>query len=282
MSPILGAHVTAISERSSIVVGAHRARARAGWAFLRDEAAICRALEFALVLSIWLFSRAYAGLVHNSRTYIGRAVADLHPGGLARDLVFSLDGQTQLTGYSLLTRPLVRLLGPDLAAFSLTAVTLVVWLAVAVWLAQRVVGRRLASAAVICATMLPAAYGPFAIFNFGEAFAVPRGVAEACVMVALVCLLERRTLLAFACIGLAAFMHVPTALAGAGVAFFFALEATPALWLLVPLGAAAVGACGLLHVGPAKTLFQIYDPAWLAVMRVRNPFLFISEWSADG
>jgi hypothetical protein len=235
-----------------------------------------------LVLSVWLLSRPYAGLIHDSRTYIGRALADLHPHGLGRDLLFSLDGQTQLSGYSLLSRPLVGLLGPDLAGFVLTGSTLILWLVAAAALAERLVGRRFATAAIVCAAMLPTTYGPFAIFSLGEAFAAPRGLAEACVLLAVACALEQRTLLAFAGLGLAAFMHVPTAVAGAGVVFLFAVQATPLLWLLVPLGGAAVVASGLMHVGPARTLFQAYDPAWLAAMRLRNPFLFLDEWSGDG
>ncbi|MGC1305430.1 MAG: hypothetical protein WA840_23920 [Caulobacteraceae bacterium] len=244
----------------------------------RYGAAAVATLQALLVLAIWLLSRSYDGIVHDSRIYIGRIAADLDPMGLGREALFSLDGQTKFTVYSWLAEPLVRLLRPALAAMVLTLATLMTWLAAATWMADRLMTRRLVMAGLICASMLPAVYGPFDIFSFGEAFTTPRGMAEVAVLAALAAMLDKRRSLSAGLLLFASLMHVPTALAGLGVAFLIGAFEMPGLWLLAPVGCGAVIVGGCLHLGPLKTLFQAYDPAWLAVMHLRNPFLFVSQW----
>ncbi|MDR3409064.1 MAG: hypothetical protein P4L68_11250 [Methylovirgula sp.] len=233
-----------------------------------------------LVLAIWLFSRGYNGIRHDARIYIGRALADLEPNGVGRDALFAFDNQTHLTAYSLLTTPLVRLLGASVANIVITYATLSIWIAAATWLAWQVMPRRLIPAALICAATLPAFYGPFNIFSFAEPFAVPRGLAEAGVLFALAALLSEKRLLACGAILFALALHVPTALVGAGVVFILLAVETPALWLAaIAFGAIAIMAA-LLQLGPFKGLLQSYDPVWLAINRERNPFLFESLWPA--
>ncbi|MEW6436140.1 MAG: hypothetical protein AB1508_03100 [Pseudomonadota bacterium] len=237
-------------------------------------------LQILLVVSVWLLSRGYLGILHDARIYIGRALADLDPDGIGRDALFAFDGQTHLTVYSFLTLPLVRLLGASMAAIVITYTTLLIWLAAAAWLACQMMPRRLIAAALICVAALPAVYGPFGIFSFGEPFAVPRGLAEAGVLFALAAVLSRRRFLAGGALVVSLALHAPTALAGAGVVFIMLASETPILWLIALAAGAAALVAGLLHLGPAKILFETYDPSWLAIIRARNPFLFESLWPA--
>ena len=235
-------------------------------------------LQAAVVLSIWLLHRFYRGIVHDSRIYIGRALADLDPHGLGREPAFLYDEQTKHTIFSHLLVPLVAAFGPSTTSIGVTLAALLIWLAAAAWLASRLAPPRLVPAALICAAVLPAVYGPFDIFSFGEALATPRGFAEAGVLAGLAALMSDRRLLCGGLLLVAALFHPVIAAPGFGVMFLVLAQEDRRWWGLAPLGLIALCAAGALHLGPAKTLFSAYDPAWLRVMHIRNGFLFVADW----
>jgi hypothetical protein len=240
------------------------------------------ALQAAFVLAIWLLSRGYNGISNDSLIYIGRAMADLDPQGIGRDALFTFDGQTKYTAYTLLARPLVHLLGPSVATMGLTVGTLLLWIVAAAYLASRLMTRRLVPTALICAALLPATYGPFNVFSFGEALATPRGLAEAACLAAIAAALDDRRYAAVGFLLVAILLHIPTAMIGLGVVLLLHFRKTPLILLLLAACAGmAVSGAGLLHLGPAADLFQFYDPAWLAAVKIRNPFLFESMWPAN-
>ncbi len=235
-------------------------------------------LQATVVLSIWLLNRFYRGIVHDSRIYLGRALANLDPQGLGREPTFQYDGQTQHTIFSHLMTPLVAAFGPSATSMAVALTALLIWLAAAAWLANRLMPRRVVPAALICAAALPAVYGPFEIFSFGEALATPRGFAEAGVLAGLAALLSGRRLLCIALLLLAAAFHPIMAASGFGVLFLVLAQEDRRWWGLAPVGLVAVVAAGALHLGPGKALFSVYDPAWLTVMHRRNGFLFLKDW----
>ncbi len=235
-------------------------------------------LQATVVLSIWLLNRFYRGIVHDSRIYLGRAVADLDPHGLGREPTFQYDGQTDHTIFSHLVTPLVGAFGPSATSMGVALFALLVWLAAATWLANRLMPKRLVPAALICAAVLPAVYGPFEIFSFGEALATPRGFAEAGVLAGLAALLSGRRLLCGALLLSAAAFHPIMAAPGFGVLFLVLAQEDRRWWGLAPVGLLAGLVAGVLHLGPAKALFSVYDPAWLTVMHRRNGFLFLADW----
>jgi hypothetical protein len=233
-----------------------------------------------LVVSAWLATRPYGGIRHDAFIYIGRALADIDPKGVGRDALFTFDGQTRLSAYNYLSVPLVHYLGPSVAAAVLTCITLAIWLAAATWLASRLMPRRLLAAALICAATLPAVYGPFGVFSFAEAFAVPRGLAEAIVLASIAALLSGRRIASCCLLLLALAFHTPTALVGIGIVFIMLAREWPLLWLSFAGLCAGIISAACLHIGPFSTLLQHYDPVWLAINRERNPFLFESMWPA--
>jgi len=235
-------------------------------------------LEAVVVLSIWLMNRFYRGIVHDSRIYIGRALADLDPQGLGREPTFLYDHQTQNSIFPHLITPLVRAFGPSATSMGVALAALLIWLAAAAWLASRMMPRRLVPAALICAALLPAFYGPFDIFSFGEALATPRGFAEAGVLAGLAALLGGRRILCGGLLLLAALFHPVMAAPGFGVAFLILATEDRRWWGLAPLGLIGLIAAGALHLGPAKALFSVYDPEWLRVLHVRDHFLFLADW----
>jgi len=235
-------------------------------------------LQAVVVLSIWLISRFYRGIVQDSRIYIGRAMADLDPQGLGRELTFQYDEQTQHTIFSHLILPMVQAFGPSTTSIAVTLAALLIWLAAAAWLASRLMPRRMVPAALICAALLPAVYGPFDIFSFGEAMATPRGFAEAGVMAGLAALLGGRRLLCVALLVMAALFHPIMAAPGFGVMVVVFAEKDRRWWWAPLIGLVGLLAAGALHLGAAKALFSVYDPAWLQVMHRKNHLLFLMDW----
>ncbi len=237
-------------------------------------------LEAAVVVSIWLLSRLYQGIVQDNRIYLGRALADLDPQGLGREPAFLYDHQTTHTIFSHLIRPLVATLGPSATSISVTLAILLIWLAAAAWLAHRLMPRGMVAAALICAAVLPAFYGPFDICWFGQAPTAPRGFAEAIVMAALAALLGGRRLLAGALLLLAAAFHPIMAAPGFGVMFLMLAREDRRWWGLVPLGLIGLIAAGGLQLDPAKTLFTTVDPDWRRAIHRYIGVLFVTNWPA--
>jgi hypothetical protein len=236
--------------------------------------------EATVILSVWLLNRYYEGIVNDNRIYIGRVLADLDPHGLGREPAFIYDEQTKHTIFSHLLTPLVAAFGPSATSMGVTLVILLIWLAAATWLAHKLMPRRMVPAALICAAVLPAFYGPLDIFAFGQALVTPRGFAEAGVLAALAALLSGRRLLCAALLTLAAAFHPIMVAPGFGVMFLFLAQKDWRWWGLVPLGLIGLLAAGALHLGPAKTLLTVFDPDWRYVIHRYKGFLFVANWPA--
>ena len=142
-----------------------------------------RAAPWLAIAAITLLAKPYLGLHHDARIYVGRALADLDPAGVGRDLMYASDGQS---GFSLFPRILppwlMGALGLAGACTATTLAALACWtLAAGVFLENWAGEKRhlLLAAALI----LPCSYGGL-VFTYGEAMAAPRPFAEALVLCA--------------------------------------------------------------------------------------------------
>jgi hypothetical protein len=79
---------------------------------------------------------------------------------------------------------------------------------------------------------------------------------------------------------LAAAFHPIMAAPGLGVLGLVLAKEDRRWWGLIPLGLIGVLAAAALHLGPAKTLFTVFDPSWRHVLYRYKGFLFLSNWSA--
>ena len=241
------------------------------------------ALSAAALLSLWLFAHPYAGIIHDARLYVGRALADLDPQGLGQDLLFAHDGQSGFTVYRPLIRAGVITFGAGPAALSATLVNLCLWFAAAAAWGSRHAppsayqGRRLAAMLVTVAVLDPT-YGGFDVFRYGEAFASPRPLAEAAVMVGLALLASGRLWLALLPMLLAATLHPVMALPGLLIAFLVHAERDRRLWLLPIVGGFLAVGAALAHLPLADRLLTRTDPAWTHILEVRTPYLFATWW----
>ncbi len=234
-----------------------------------------------ITIAVWLLSRPFEGVDGDARIYMARALADLDPAGVGRDMMFVLDGQSQFSIFSYLADRLVAAFNPSGATLVFAILNVICWLTAAQFFIGRFAEGRMKWAILLIVAALPAGYGPFHMLRFGEQYAIPRPLAEACVLAALGFLIDGRRWLAGLCLGLATAFHPIMALPGILI-FGIDLCRADRRWIGAGLGigsmSLAAAFCGLPIVDRLTTLI---DHEWLALLQVRNPYLFPALWPVE-
>jgi hypothetical protein len=245
----------------------------------------CCAVAALGVLALFLLARPYSGILHDARLYVGYALAALHPGYLAEDMVLAEKGQSGFTVFPALLVFVVEMFGSSLGAKLVSLAALVLWLGAAAALVMTLSQGRTRWVMLIFVAVLPAHYACYEVFSYAEAMAVPRPFAEAFVLLALALLVAGRKLAALAPLAVAVLFHPIMALPGLAVwywlTFFDAQErvARPVVGAVVGLVAlAGLTLAALLGVAVADRLFTVVDPIWRDILMTRSPYLFMSAW----
>lgn len=166
---------------------------------------------------VFVSSRPYLGIVQDAYLYMGRALADLDPNGVGRDLMFVRDGQFGFSLFRYAAKAMVWCSGPAAAAETLAIMAALGWFFAAAALARQFISGGAVWAVVIFVALLPVSYGAPYPFGFAELLAIPRPFAEALVLAGLAALAARRDLVSLCCLVAAALLHPLMALAGFGV-----------------------------------------------------------------
>lgn len=253
------------------------ARLRAGLARLGQGpwlALVATAALFAL-------SRAYQGVRHDARLYVGDALAKLDPSGVGRDLMFVHDGQFGFSLYTPLLGRLVGALGLANASLITVAATLILWFAGLVLLTRALTAGRSPAvrwAVLVFVIALPPFYGPLNVISFGEPFAVPRGLAEAAGLAGMAAYLWGRRITALTLFAAGMLFHPIMGLCGLA-AVYLALCLEDRRWLIPGLaGGVAVLAAAALGLPVAGRLLTVMDPTWRHLVEARSPILFPALW----
>jgi hypothetical protein len=225
-----------------------------------------------LCVLTWVLSHPYRGLIHDAGLYTLQAMSHLHPGTLSGDAFLRFGSQDTFTIFSPLYAWFIQAFGVEPAAAALTLCAQVAVLASAWLLARSVSHARLAMLGLFVLLAIPGFYGADRVFTCIESFLTPRMLAEALVLAGLACLLRERRVLAIALMLLAALFHPIMAVAGCA-ALLCAMVAIP-----YPGTACILSAAGL---GFAAWLSGSIDPAWLALIRERSPYLFLGNWHLE-
>ncbi|HMN73824.1 MAG TPA: hypothetical protein PKA55_18335 [Rhodoblastus sp.] len=227
------------------------------------------------VAALFVVRHPYEGIVGDGMIYIGRALANLDPGGVGRDLMFQNDGQSNFTLYPAIATFLLKFMSPLAAGALLAAIAMTLWLG-GIWALVRASGEKRVWAAL--GVVVTAATG-YAFLNPAEATPVPRPVSEALVLFALAAILTSRLRLAFVLLMLAAAFHPIMALPGIAV-FYLVLCHRDRRWVWFGVAcAAAIGVAAALGLPLFDRLTQRMDAEWLDVVRQRNSYLFPHEWT---
>ena len=235
---------------------------------------------FLALAAFYALEHPYAGILGDSKIYMGRALADIDASGVGRDLMFRLDGQSQFSLFTPAARWLVAHLQLATGAMVIAAFGGVLWFAGAFAFArQALAGRAAIIALVIFAA--PAVYGPDGLLSYAEMLAEPRPYAEAITLFALAAYVARQTILSFALLAVAAALHPIMALAGVA-AIGLALCVEDRRWLIAAGAACVIFAIGVVVDAPiAGRLRVLIDPTWLELLKNRNAYLFPSFYDAD-
>ncbi len=230
------------------------------------------AMLLLLCVLTWALSHPYRGLIHDAGLYTLQAMSHLHPGTLSGDAFLRFGSQDAFTLFSPLYAWFIELFGVEPAAALLTFCAQAAMLTAAWFLARSVSNARLAMLGVCVLVAIPGYYGADRVFTCVEAFLTPRMMAEALVLAGLACLLRERRALAIGLMMLAALLHPIIAIAG-WAALLCAMVAIP-----YPRAACLLAAAGL---GLAALVTGSIDPAWLALIRERSPYLFLGNWHLE-
>ena len=227
------------------------------------------------VFALFAIRHPYMGLVGDGMIYMGRALANLDPGGVGRDLMFQNDGQSNFTLYPAISTFLLKFMSPLAAGALLSAIAMALWFG-GIWSVVRASGEKRVWVAL--GVVVTAATG-YAFLNPAEATPVPRPVSEALVLFALAAILTSRLRLAFVLLALAAAFHPIMALPGIAV-FYLVLCRRDRRWVWFGVACAAgIGVAAALGLPLFDRLTQRTDAEWLGVVLRRNPYLFPHEWS---
>lgn len=234
------------------------------------------------VAGLWLVTRPYEGIIHDSTLYTLQALSDLHP--TLRQDVFVSESFQKAAGslFNTAYATLIARLGLIPANLGLTLVAGLAWVGALILFCRSIIaGRNAQLAAVVAVLTLSPLYSGDVAFAYGERFITARLPAEACALLGLASWASGRRLLAVAILVLACALH-PLMGVGALAIVFVQAAWADRRWLGLPL-VVAVAALpwGLLH-GPqvVQLLTTSYDPAWDAVVRLRDPCCFVGVWDA--
>ena len=123
---------------------------------------------------VFVLSRPYRGIIQDAHIYMGRALADLDPAGVGRDLMFVHDGQFGFSLFRLVADAMVWGLGLALAAKSLAFLAALAWFFGIFAFARQFAKGATVWVAVIFTVLLPNSYGASYPLGFAELNAIPR------------------------------------------------------------------------------------------------------------
>jgi hypothetical protein len=238
------------------------------------------ALGLVALALLWLATRPYAGVIHDSKFYAVQAIAWADPARFAEDLFFAFGSQDGFSVFQRLYAPFVAWLGVPVAHALVLAAGHLLWLGAAWMLAAALLpGMALRLWSLAALMLLPRGYGYLATLGYGEPFVTPRLFAEAASVAALALALRGRLALPVVLLVGAALLHPLIAAPAIAVLVLLRLAAWPRLAAaLVGAGVLLAALVPLLPAGLPERIGTM-DAAWRTVVAMRSPFVLVAAWS---
>lgn len=249
-----------------------------------DRAKPARLVQLASIISVlavWLLARPYIGIAMDGIIYVGRALADLDPAGIGRQLDYAHDGQAAFSLFSPLLRWLTSAIGAGPSAELAGTAGLVAWIAAAAFLFGRFAKGERLWAVLICMAVLPAYYGFRSAFQVAEPLATPRALAEAACLAAIGLAVRERFIAGLCALIAALLLHPLMALPAVVVILILLSLKEPKWWLMFPAGLLIFVTMAVLGAPVAHRLLESFDPLWRGLIAQRAPLVFISLWPQD-
>ncbi len=77
-----------------------------------------------IAIALWALTHPFQGIAGDTNVYIGRALADLNPAGIGRDMMFVYDGQSRFRMFPFLLDHLVADLGTQTTVVLLAVIAM--------------------------------------------------------------------------------------------------------------------------------------------------------------
>lgn len=233
------------------------------------------------LISIWILSHPYRGIVYDAKFYTLQSLSHIKPEIFKNDLFLRYDNQDNYTVFSYLYVFIIKLTNPATANIILFLLSHVLWFASAYLLAGIFNKGVLKFLSFAFAIAMPAFYGPWHSFSFGgEPFLTPRIFAEAFVLFSIFFVLKKRFALCAVMLAMSFLLHPIMACTGANFfyVYFFLKDRRPTfiigLMLLV-----IVVLLALFRIPPFVRIFQFMDATWAGIVQKYTGHLFLSSWT---
>ncbi len=232
------------------------------------------------LFALYVVAHPYRGVHGDALIYVTRAWA---PRAIVEgDMLFAHEQQTALTLYGVLLRLFNAILPVAEAARALAICGVGVWFAGLLTFTRALTSAahlpaRIALGMAALVALAPLNYSAGSSFMAGEFLAVPRPFAEGFVLIAFASMLESRWRTGIAALLIAGAFHPLVGAAGTAVAFTWAALDDRRLWLIAFAGAVLALAGGALGAPYLSNLLATFDPEWLALLRLRTSYLFLSQ-----
>jgi hypothetical protein len=224
--------------------------------------------------ALWVLGRRYGGITHDATLYLVQGLRRLNPALYDKDLFFAHGAQDAYTVFPRFYALLIEAMGAGGAAMAVTVAGQIAFLAAAAALVSRIAGGLTRWWSLALLAVASGYYGGVGVFRIAEPFATARTLAEPLVLAALVCTLSARPRAALIALSAAFALHPLVAAPGIAVVFFWHAVERPRLFWAAPVF--IVSAIVVAVAWPGFTLR--FDQAWLASVRERTSYLFLSQW----
>ncbi len=234
--------------------------------------------SFLLALAAWFLIHPYNGIRHDGILYMGQALLELHK-NLHYDPFFIFGSQNNYTLFSSVYAFFIKLLGLNIATIALLLSGQFSFIFSVFYLLRKFVTYNIAILGIIAIATLPAWYGGYHIFSYGEAFLTARTFAEILSILAIFFALDKKWLISWAFLILSGLVHPLIALpAMAIILVMFGVHNRKSALILTIIGFISVVVFLIIGIHPFNKLFLFYDPTWWHLVYIHNPFCLVELW----
>jgi hypothetical protein len=228
------------------------------------------------IVALYFIRNPYRGVRHDAVLYFARMQHHLTPGWLGGDLFFLSSSQDRYSIFSTIFSPALQALGLSSAEIAILLALHALFL-FAAWQLTAGMPATTRWCALVLALVLPHFYASAQRFAFAEPFLTARSLAEPFALLALAVLGRGRLVLALALAAFAAISDPLIALPAWLVGWRLLCD-KDRRWNWAALLVLPVVVLAWSGVGPFGALGHSYDPAWLDVVKLADPFAFVTTW----
>jgi hypothetical protein len=231
------------------------------------------------LLTCWLITHPYLGIIHDAIYYTIYALSRLYPEAYKNDIFILYKFQDNYTIFTPLYSFAISCLGLSKAAITLTLLGQALWLSASFFLARILLKGDSFWLFLALLFTLPGNYGYEGILSYGEPFLTPRIISEALTICSIAFFIQRRLSLSIIILIVALFTH--PLIAGIGLIFLLIYSQQLKLQsilikLLIIISILFVLA--VVGVGPFSNLFRVMDEHWYQLVFLRDNYIFVGDW----